>query len=656
MAVNLDMSQFHEIFFEESREGLEAMESGLLNLDVGVPDPEVVNNVFRAAHSIKGAAGTFGFNNISAFTHVLESILDDVRSRKRGVTQELVDVLLKSVDGLRYMLDCAKSGAKVDEDRIAAIQERLENLPVEQQPRPAGWQIRFVPKPHLLQTGNDPYRLFRELKTLGSLHITPDCGRIPAIDAQEFDPESCYLGWNLLLESDTGMEQIKEIFAWVEGDCDLEIKLSGERRQMVERRKRRDDEADTGQEIMGKSQEQASIRVNIEKIDTLINLVGELVISQSILSHAVTDHDQNQASRLKEIVELLERNTWELQEQAMRIRMQAIDITFQRLPRLVRDLCRSLGKQAELEIYGGTTEVDKTVLEKITDPLVHLIRNAVDHGIEKPSDRKAAGKPETGSIKVSAAQEGGNIIIKIIDDGAGLDAGKILVKAREKGLIADGEDLSLEEIHNLVFLPGFSTASQVSDVSGRGVGMDVVKRNINDLGGSIELESTQGRGSSFTIKLPLTLAIMDGQLVRVGKEILIIPVLSIIESLQIRKELLNAVAGKTEVYRFRDEYIPLIRLDKVYGITSDLRELTEGLLIVVDTGQQRMGLLADEILSQQQVVIKSLEANFQQISGLAGATVLGDGTVAMIIDVPGLMRHCKDITVASTMSNTASLH
>jgi two-component system chemotaxis sensor kinase CheA len=655
MAVDLDMSQFHEIFFEESREGLEAMESGLLNLDVGVPDPEVVNNVFRAAHSIKGAAGTFGFNNISAFTHVLESILDDVRSRKRGVTQELVDVLLKSVDGLRYMLDCAKSGTKVDEDRIAAIQERLENLPVEEQPRPVGWQIRFVPKPHLLQTGNDPYRLFRELKTLGNLHITPDIGRIPAIDDQDFDPENCYLGWDLLLESDAGMEQIKEIFAWVEGDCDLDIKLSGERRQMIERRRRRDDDADTGQEITGKGQEQVSIRVNIEKIDTLINLVGELVISQSILSHAVTDHDQNQASRLKEIVELLERNTWELQEQAMRIRMQAIDITFQRLPRLARDLCRSLDKQAELEISGGTTEVDKTVLEKITDPLVHLIRNAVDHGIEKPADRKVAGKSESGSIKISAAQEGGNIIIKIIDDGAGLDAGKILVKAREKGLIADGEDLSLEEIHNLIFLPGFTTAIQVSDVSGRGVGMDVVKRNINDLGGSIELESTQGKGSAFTIKLPLTLAIMDGQLVRIGKEILIIPVLAIVESLQIRKELLNAVAGKTEVYRFRDEYIPLIRLDKVYGITSDLKELTEGLLIVVDTGQQRVGLLADEILSQQQVVIKSLEANFQQISGLAGATVLGDGTVAMIIDVPGLMRHCKGITVASSAGNPAPL-
>jgi len=657
MAVNLDMSQFHEIFFEESREGLEAMESGLLNLDVGVPDPEVVNNVFRAAHSIKGAAGTFGFTNISSFTHVLESILDDVRSRKRGVTQELIDVLLKSVDGLRYMLDCAKSGAKVDEDRVSAVLEKLEHLPVEEQPKPAGWQIRFIPKPHLLQTGNDPYRLFRELKALGTLLITPDIGRLPGIDDQDFDPENCYLGWDLLLQSDAGMEQIQEIFTWVEGDCDLDIKLSGDRRQKVERRRRDDESTDiAGQEITGKGQEQASIRVNIEKIDTLINLMGELVISQSILSHAVTDHDQNQAVRLKEIVELLERNTWELQEQAMRIRMQAIDITFQRLPRLVRDLCRSLGKQAELEISGGTTEVDKTVLEKITDPLVHLIRNAVDHGIEKPAERKAAGKPESGLIEISAAQEGGNIIIKIKDDGDGLDAGKILVKAREQGLITDSEELSLEEIYSLIFLPGFSTASKVSDVSGRGVGMDVVKRNINDLGGNIELESIQGKGSAFTIKLPLTLAIMDGQLVRIGKEILIIPVLAIVESLQIRKEMLNAVAGKTEVYRFREEYIPLIRLGKVYGISSDLKEITEGLLIVVDTGQQRVGLLADEILSQQQVVIKSLEANFQQISGLAGATVLGDGTVAMIIDVSGLMRHCKGNTVANTAGNPAPLH
>jgi two-component system chemotaxis sensor kinase CheA len=657
MAVNLDMSQFHEIFFEESREGLEAMESGLLNLNVGVPDPEVVNIVFRAAHSIKGAAGTFGFTNISRFTHVLESILDEVRSRKRGVTQELVDVLLQSVDGLRYMLDCAKAGAQVDENRIAAIQESLENLPVEQQPKPAGWQIHFIPRPHLLQTGNDPYRLFRELKALGNLFITPDFSRLPGIDKKEFDPENCYLGWDLMLQSDAGIEQIREIFAWVEGDCDLDINLSGERRQLVERRRRRDDESADALLESGRGQEQASIRVNIDKIDTLINLMGELVISQSILNHAVTDHDHDhdQTGRLKEIVELLEKNTWELQEQAMRIRMQSIDFTFQRLPRLVRDLCRSLGKQADLEISGGTTEVDKTVLEKINDPLVHLIRNAVDHGIETPGERKAGGKAESGLVEISAAQEGGNIIIKIKDDGAGLDTEKILAKAREKGLFTGAEELSMPQIHNLIFLPGFSTASKVSDVSGRGVGMDVVKRNINDLGGSIELVSEQGKGSAFTIKLPLTLAIMDGQLIRVGKEILIVPVLAIVESTQVKKQLLSAVAGKTEVYRFRDEYIPLMRLDNVYGLSSDLKDITDGLLVIVETGQQRMGLLADEILSQQQVVIKSLEANFQQVSGLAGATVLGDGTVAMIIDVPGLIRHCKGITAAHTAGNTALL-
>jgi len=660
MTVNLDMSQFHEIFFEESREGLEAMESGLLNLDVGVPDPEVVNTVFRAAHSIKGAAGTFGFTNISQFTHVLESILDEVRSRKRGVTQELVDVLLQSVDGLRYMLDCAKSGSQTSEDRIAAILEKLENIPVENQPKPAGWQIRFYPRHNLLRNGNEPYRIFRELMALGNLFITPDFSHVPGIDGKEFDPENCYLGWNILLQSDAGIEQVREIFVWVEGDCELDINLSGERRQMVERRQRRDDEADTAQlEGGGKGQEQASIRVNIDKIDTLINLVGELVISQSIMSHAVTDqdhnHDLDRTGKLKEIVELLEKNTWELQEQAMRIRMQSIDITFQRLPRLVRDLCRSLGKQAELDISGGSTEVDKTVLEKITDPLVHLIRNAVDHGIESPEARKAAGKPESGLIEVSASQEGGNIIIKIKDDGAGLDTGKILAKAREKGLISGTEELSIGQIHNLIFLPGFSTASKVSDVSGRGVGMDVVQRNINDLGGNIELFSMEGKGSEFTIKLPLTLAIMDGQLLRIGKEILIVPVLAIVESAQIRKQMLNAVAGKTEVYRFRDEYIPLVRLDKAYGISSDHKDIMDGLLIVVDTGQQRVGLLADEILSQQQVVIKSLEANFQQVSGLAGATVLGDGTVAMIIDAPGLMRHCKGFTATHTVGNESPL-
>jgi two-component system chemotaxis sensor kinase CheA len=291
--------------------------------------------------------------------------------------------------------------------------------------------------------------------------------------------------------------------------------------------------------------------------------------------------------------------------------------------------------------------VDKTVLEKISDPLIHLIRNAVDHGIERPAERKAAGKPEAGLIEISASQEGGKIIITISDDGAGIDPEKVLAKARENGLITGTEELSLEQIQNLIFLPGFSTATEISDVSGRGVGMDVVKRNINDLGGSVDLTSVQGKGSTFTIRLPLTLAILDGQLVRVGREILIIPVLSIVESAQVKKQLVSAVAGKTELYNFREKYIPLIRLHEVFGIPSDLQSITDGLLIIVDTGQQLAGFQVDEILSQQQVVIKSLEANFRPVPGLAGATVLGDGAVAMIIDVPGVMHHYKSQIVRS---------
>ena len=656
MAIDLDMSQFHEIFFDESREGLEAMESGLLNLDVGIPDPEVVNNVFRAAHSIKGAAGTFGFTDIGQFTHVLESILDDVRARKRGVTQEMVDVLLQSVDGLRYMLDCAKSGKQYDKSRIEDLIKKLENLPEEEQQKNlAGWQIRFKPHSHLFLTGNDPYRIFRELREFGEMKITPDTSQLPGINEKDFDPENCYLSWDLLLQSDASLEQIRDIFAWVEGDCDLEISLHGERRKKVERRRRREDDIEKAGEISEKGQEQTSIRVNIDKIDNLINLVGELVITQSTLSCAIAEQDRERASKLGEIVELLERNTWELQEQAMRIRMLSIDFTFQRLPRLVRDLCRTLGKQADLEISGATTEVDKTVLEKIADPLVHLIRNAIDHGIETPEQRKSMGKPESGLIEISACQEGGNIIIQIKDDGAGIDPGKVLTKARENGLISGTEELSMSQIHNLIFLPGFSTASSVSDVSGRGVGMDVVKRNINDLGGNVDVASLQGKGSTFTIKLPLTLAILDGQLVRIGEEVLIIPVLSIVESTQIRTSLLSKVAGKTEVYRFRDEYIPIVRLHDVYGMPSDIKDITDGLLIVVDTGQQLAGLLTDEILSQQQVVIKSLEANFHQVTGLAGATVLGDGTVAMIVDVPGLMNHHKTLAAVRAAANMAQL-
>jgi two-component system chemotaxis sensor kinase CheA len=646
MAIEIDLSQFHEIFYEESLEGLEAMEAGLLTLDIGTPDPEVINTVFRAAHSIKGGAGTFGLTDIAQFTHVLETTLDDVRSRKRGVSQELVDVLLKSVDCLRYMIDCSKAGTAVDKERIAELTDKLgaieDNAPVADKASTAtvaaGWRIIFTPAPHLLQSGNEPYRLFRELHTLGELKVAADISRLPNFD--QLDPELCYLAWDVLVEGDTTQEKINEIFEWVEGDCALEITLQGNRRQFVERRKQGEREA----EADIRAQETTSIRVNIGKVDGLINLVGELVIAQSILNRVAGEVVGDKAQYLTDVVEILIRNTRDLQDQAMRIRMLPIDFTFNRLPRLVRDLSRSLGKQVDLAITGNSTEVDKTVLEKISDPLIHLIRNAVDHGIEKPEERLAAGKPEEGLVEVSASQEGGNITIKITDDGAGLNHERIMAKARERGLVAQDEELTPAQIQNLIFQPGFSTATEVSSVSGRGVGMDVVKRNITDLGGTVELSSVAGKGTRFTIKLPLTLAILDGQLIRVGKETLIIPLLNIVKSIQPNKAHIMEITGESEVYHFRDQYLPVIRLYETFRIPSEVNELDKGLLVVADSGEQRVALFVDDVMGQQQVVIKSLEANYRPVPGLSGATILGDGTVAMIIDIMGLIKFFRTTT------------
>ena len=367
-------------------------------------------------------------------------------------------------------------------------------------------------------------------------------------------------------------------------------------------------------------------------------MVGELVITQSMLSQLGEDFDMSQVERLKDGLVELERNTRELQESVMRIRMLPISFAFNRFPRMVHDLSARLDKKIELTMSGEQTELDKTVMEKIGDPLVHLVRNSIDHGIETPEERIAAGKPETGVVGLNAYHQGGNIIIEITDDGAGLNLEKIVSKALERGLVQANDDLPEEKIYELLFEPGFSTAEEVSDVSGRGVGMDVVKRNIQALGGSIEVRSEQGKGSTFTIRLPLTLAILDGQLVRVGENTYIIPLISIVESLVVDQNNVNNVAGKAELYQLRSDYLPIIRLYDTFGVIPDRHTLEDGLLVVVEGDGKKGGLLVDELLGQQQVVIKSLETNFRKVDGLSGATILGDGTVALIIDVPGVVR------------------
>jgi two-component system chemotaxis sensor kinase CheA len=502
----------------------------------------------------------------------------------------------------------------------------------------------------MLITGNDPVRMFGELSSLGEISVKADHSKMPGFNY--LNPEECYFSWEITVNSDVSREKIAEIFDWVDGECDLTIEPI---HYVADKNLSDKDKAQSGhvppdatsveekrvspdRRASSNSPENSSIRVSIDKVDDLINMVGELVIIQSMLAQLGKDFDNSQIMKLRDGLSQLERNTRELQESVMRIRMLPISFVFNRFPRMVHDLSKKLGKEIELKMSGESTEMDKTVMEKIGDPLVHLVRNSIDHGIELPHDRKAAGKTLSGVLHLNAFHKGGNIIIEISDDGSGLNNEKITKKAKDRGLIKEDEVLSEEQINDLIFLPGFSTAEIVSDVSGRGVGMDVVRRNINDLGGKIEVSSIAGKGTTFTIRLPLTLAILDGQLVSVGDETYITPLVSIIESLQIDEKNVNIIAGRAEVYKLRNEYIPIVRLHEVFNITPRNTKLSGGLLVVVEGDGKRAGIFVDDLLGQQQVVIKSLETNFKRMDGVSGATILGDGTVALIMDVSGLIR------------------
>jgi two-component system chemotaxis sensor kinase CheA len=671
--MTIDMSKFLDTFFEESAEGLDAMESGLLNMQEGAADLELVNTIFRAAHSIKGGAATFGLSEVAGFTHNMETLLDEMRSGQRDVTASAVDVLLDSVDCLRSMLHAAKAKAPHDAKRAAEVTAKLERelnsresgvasreskphslstvdarLPTPDSRLSPGWLIRFVPKPHLFRTGNDPVRMFRELEELGDCAVECDASKLPAFD--QLQPEECLLAWTIRLHGDVAEKSVREVFEWVEGDCDLTISALENRESKVgsqesgagsrESKPRPlstvDSRLPTSDSRTGEAA--ASIRVNIDKVDALINMVGELVITQSMLSQLGKDFDLSRLEKLAQGLAQLERNTRELQESVMRIRMMPISFAFQRFPRMVRDLSQKLNKKIELRLSGEQTELDKTVMEKIGDPLVHLVRNAVDHGIEMPAARRAAGKLDTGVVHLNAYHQGGNIVIEIEDDGAGLPRDKIIAKARKNGLLGPDETPTDDKVCELIFMPGFSTAEQVSDVSGRGVGMDVVRKNIKALGGSVDVRSEPGYGSTFTIRLPLTLAILDGQLLSVGGQIYIVPLVSIVESLQIRRDAISSIAGRAELYRLRDEYIPVVRLYELFSIPPRQTELANGLLVVVEGDGKRVGLFVDDLLNQQQVVIKSLETNFKRVAGVSGATILGDGTVALILDVAGVIQ------------------
>lgn len=680
--MSVDLSQFHQVFFEESYEGLDVMESALLNMDVKDVDSETINEIFRAAHSIKGGSGTFGFSDIAEFTHVVETLLDLIRSDQFEMESEHVDLFLKSVDCIRNMINELEAGGTCD-TKVAselkaifnAVLDGSENThktgkdndQVQAKPdangddastKNKGWKIYFKPSVDILRTGNDPVRMFRELDEMGTLEINANLDDIPSLSS--LDSEACFISWNLILKADVEKEKIEEVFEWVVDDADIVIEpleheiasaeASQEENVISEIKTPNIAETEKVEELVkakvepkvqakkeAKS-ESASIRVGTDKIDSLINMVGELVITQSMLNELGKDFSVSSIPKLLEGLEQLSLHTRELQESVMRIRMLPISFAFSRFPRLVHDMSKTLNKKVELVLLGEQTELDKTVMERIGDPLVHLVRNSLDHGLELPEKRLAAGKDETGKITLNAFHQGGNIVIQIIDDGAGLNEERILKKAIERGLVSQSDNLEPSQIHDLIFQPGFSTAEAVTDISGRGVGMDVVRRNIQELNGTVEVESTPGEGSVFTIRLPLTLAILDGQLIKVGRHVYIFPLVSIVESIESHDQMIHRVSGGCDVLRIRNEYIPIIRLWDIFNIEAEHQKVTDGLLVIVEGDNIKVAVLVDDLLAQQQVVIKSLQDNYQAVPGISGATILGDGTVSLILDITGLIK------------------
>ena len=744
--MSIDLSQFHAVFFEESFEGLELMEAALLDLDVDNPDSEQINAIFRAAHSIKGGSGTFGFVQVSEFTHILETLLDKVRDGGHAIDADGIELFLQSVDCLRGLLEALQAEQEPDLQRanqLAAVFQAVldgatyadsssqvetnppqdnetnevfepelpatpeaENLGTVRQQ--IGFTIDFKPDTDMLKGGNDPVRMLRELATLGDIKTTLDASELPPLESLVAD--NCYVSWHIELITSCEIDDVEEVFEWVEDECELSITpimadapnvgnnqsedaqsnsnaqaadTTGQRLVMPSGPLPSLDELQLPSPAVPKSSEAAhpiespvqeviktpakakpakvessSIRVGIDKVDSLINLVGELVITQSMLGQMGSASDsinEENIGHLREGLVQLEQNTRELQDSVMRIRMLPISFTFNRLPRMVRDISLQLGKQVQLELSGENTELDKTVMEKISDPMVHLIRNALDHGIEMPEVRKAAGKPELGTIVLNAFHQGGSIVIEMTDDGGGIDTERLLAKARGNGLIGESELLTQDQKLDLLFAPGLSTSEQVSDLSGRGVGMDVVRRNIQELNGSVEVSTEIGMGSTFRIRLPLTLAILDGQLVTVADQTYIFPLVSISESLQIDGAKVNNLAGGSDVYSLREEYIPILRLDRLFGLRQGEAVLDGSLLVVIESEGQKIGVVVDELLAQQQVVIKSLEDNYIRVLGVSGATILGDGNVAMIIDAVGLSSIAgKDIAAAKKLTEAAA--
>lgn len=643
------LGQYRKVFFEEATELLDAMEATLLRMDLEALEREDLNLVFRVAHSLKGNAATFGFPEIAAFTHELESGLEPIRQGQAPLTQEGLDLLLQAVDLLRRHLALSQEEQpfpEADAAREAALAARFRALVLggagpapaaAPKAGPASWngaRIRFRAPGETFRRGLNLERLFRDLARLGK--VTPDL-QLEAVPAlADLDPEACHLVWDLRLEGEVTREAVLEVFEFVDDGGNLEVGPLHVPEVPT---------AAPGREGPAKAEARptvavradATLRVSTEKIDRLLDLVGELVITQAMLAQSSQLLDtQAGQGRFQEAMQLLDRQTRDLQERVMGIRMVPVDMVFSRFPRLVRDLAKQLGKEVDLQLEGQATELDKTFIELLVDPLTHLVRNSLDHGLEPRAERVAGGKPPTGHLLLKAYSKGGHIHLEVQDDGRGLDRARILAKAVERGLVPAGVTLTPDEIHQLIFEPGFSTAEVVSDLSGRGVGMDVVRQNIRNLGGRIEVETRPGEGSLFRLVLPLTLAILDGLIVQVGGETYVFPLASVLESFRPKASEIQSFKGDREVINLRGEFIPVLRLPRL--LESGGAEGPQPLLVVVEAEGRRAALAVDDLVGQSQVVIKSLETHYRRVEGLAGATILGDGKVALILDVPGLLR------------------
>ncbi|MEM9046865.1 MAG: chemotaxis protein CheA [Pseudomonadota bacterium] len=679
-----DDEDYQALFFTECVELLGELQEQLDQMANGDDDPEVVNAAFRAVHSVKGGAAAFGFNDLIGFAHVFETVMDRVRNDVLAVTPEISSLLLRAGDVLTELVENARDGGEPDRDMMDRVAAELHDAAGTEAPEPKSAPsaetepdaetvilpeelpertvtVDFCPHPGFLAAGHDPLKVIRAARRLGSLDVVQQ-GEIPPL--AELDLSTLDLKWAFTFESSEPPKAFQDFFEIYEAFADVSITDEGPEEpaapaaaeapktppsQPVASPAEPAEPQEAKGQTAPKRKVARTLRVELPRIDRLVNLVGETVITQAVLAQRLSEIDLTGNLELSHAVESMARQTRELQESVMAIRAQPIKSVFSRMPRVVRDLAEKLGKEAKLEVSGEQTEVDMTVIEELAEPLTHMLRNSMDHGLEEtPEDREAVGKPRVGTLRLAAEHRGERVIISVSDDGRGINRDVVHRKAIERGLVDPSDTMSPEEIDHLIFHPGFSTAAEVSSVSGRGVGMDVVKKKIQALGGRCIVKNTPGQGANFMITLPLTLAVLDGMIVVVGDERFILPIGSVVEAIKIEDERVSVLPHGQRLIKMRDDYVPLVSLNDLFQVHGGCKSEDLAILVDTETGGS-IALLVDELIGQRQVVLKSLEANFQRVAGVSGATILGDGRVALILDVSGLQGMADELTQSQQM-------